>query len=75
MAGEFQVVLFLLSYCLKLKIPLHKRAQSPPDERPLPKVYEEIMGGPLVVGDRGGIICDNTLPHIAFEAEEGHQLS
>lgn len=42
--------------------------QAPPVERPLPQVYEEIMGGDLSVGNRGGIICTDTDLHIPFEA-------
>ena len=42
---------------------------SPPNERPLPEVYEDIYGGPLTVGNRGGIHVADTLEHIVLEAE------
>jgi hypothetical protein len=35
---------------------------APPNARPLPPVFAECYGG-LTVGDRGGIICKNTVPH------------
>lgn len=34
---------------------------SPPEERPLPEAYREIMAGSLQVGDRGGIVAEEPL--------------
>lgn len=42
---------------------------SPEDERPLPAVYEELYGGTVEPGKRGGIICSDTVLHIPLEAE------
>jgi hypothetical protein len=36
---------------------------APPDARPLPPVFAECYGG-VTVGDRGGIICKDTHPHV-----------
>lgn len=35
---------------------------APPDARPLPAVFAEAYGT-LTIGDRGGIICKDTVPH------------
>ena len=35
---------------------------APPNARPLPPVFAECYGG-LTIGDRGGIICKDTVPH------------
>ena len=35
---------------------------APPNGRKLPPVFAECYGG-LTIGDRGGIICENTVPH------------
>jgi hypothetical protein len=35
---------------------------APPNARPLPPVFAECYGG-LEIGDRGGIICKDTVPH------------
>lgn len=42
---------------------------APPNERPLPEVYEDIYGGPLTIGNRGGIHVADTQEHIVLEAE------
>lgn len=42
---------------------------APPNERPLPEVYEDIYGGPLTIGSRGGIHVADTEEHIVLEAE------
>lgn len=42
---------------------------APPNERPLPEKYEDIYGGPLTIGDRGGIHVEGTQEHIVLEAE------
>lgn len=42
---------------------------APPNERPLPDVYEDIYGGPLTIGSRGGIHVADTQEHIVLEAE------
>jgi hypothetical protein len=42
---------------------------APADERPLPEAYEEIYGGSVEVGARGGIHVEGTVEHIALEAE------
>lgn len=42
---------------------------APPTERPLPDVYEDIYGGPLTIGNRGGIHVADTQEHIVLEAE------
>ena len=43
---------------------------SPPDDRPLPEVYSEIMGGSVVPGKRGGIFIQNADHNpIPLEAE------
>lgn len=42
---------------------------SPPGERPLPPVYEDIMGGPLEVGNRGGIVCESTRTHVSLDPQ------
>ena len=34
---------------------------SPPEERPLPEAYREIMAGSLTVGNRGGIVAEQKL--------------
>ncbi len=34
---------------------------APPEERPLPEAYREIMAGGLKAGDRGGIVAEQTL--------------
>lgn len=36
---------------------------SPPGARPLPPIFAECYGS-LTIGDRGGIICKGTLPHV-----------
>lgn len=41
----------------------------PEDERPLPPVYADLMGGSVDLKTRGGIICEGTVPHIPFQAE------
>ncbi|KAL4447780.1 hypothetical protein ABPG75_004999 [Micractinium tetrahymenae] len=40
---------------------------SPPEERPLPDAYKEIMGGDLTPGNRGGILADRPL-HVPLTA-------
>lgn len=40
---------------------------SPPEERPLPDAYREIMGGDLTPGSRGGILADRPL-HVPLAA-------
>lgn len=35
---------------------------APPNARPLPPVFAECYGG-IAIGDRGGIICKDTVPH------------
>lgn len=47
----------------------HRLWIAPPNERPLPDVYEEIYGGPLTIGNRGGIHVADTEEHIVLEAE------
>jgi hypothetical protein len=46
---------------------------APEDERPLPEAYTELMGGSIVAGTRGGIVCDQKLcgvtPHVPFKAD------
>ncbi|KAG2436551.1 hypothetical protein HYH02_011488 [Chlamydomonas schloesseri] len=43
---------------------------SPPNDRPLPEVYSEIMGGSVVPGKRGGIFIQNADRNpIPLEAE------
>lgn len=42
---------------------------APDDERPLPAVYAEILGGSVEPGRRGGIVCEGTVPHVPLEAE------
>ncbi|WIA23850.1 hypothetical protein OEZ85_013508 [Tetradesmus obliquus] len=42
---------------------------APPNERALPAVYEDIYGGPLTIGSRGGIHVEGTQEHIVLEAE------
>jgi hypothetical protein len=42
---------------------------APPNERPLPDVFEDIYGGPLTIGNRGGIHVADTQEHIVLEAE------
>jgi hypothetical protein len=42
---------------------------APANERPLPEEYAEIYGGPLDIGDRGGIHVQGTREHIVLEAE------
>eukprot|EP00879_Flechtneria_rotunda_P008142 GHRR01008527.1.p1 GENE.GHRR01008527.1~~GHRR01008527.1.p1 ORF type:complete len:362 (+),score=138.84 GHRR01008527.1:379-1464(+) len=42
---------------------------SPPNERPLPEEYEDIYGGPLEIGNRGGIKVEGTQECIVLEAE------
>eukprot|EP00887_Chlorella_sp_A99_P003510 scaffold7.g3510.t1 len=43
---------------------------SPEGERPLPAVYGDIMGGSLEVGNRGGIICEDTRLHVPLHPED-----
>lgn len=42
---------------------------APDDERPLPPVYSELLGGSVEVGKRGGIVVDGTVLHVPFQAE------
>jgi hypothetical protein len=42
---------------------------APPNERELPAVYEDIYGGPLTIGSRGGIHVEGTQERIVLEAE------
>lgn len=42
---------------------------SPEDERPLPDVYSEILGGSVEPGKRGGIVCEGTVLNVPLEAE------
>ncbi|GLC60278.1 hypothetical protein PLESTB_001593600 [Pleodorina starrii] len=42
---------------------------SPPNDRPLPECYAEIMAGSVVPGKRGGIIIQGAAPNIPTEAE------
>ena len=42
---------------------------APVDERPLPEVYKELLGGSVEVGQRGGIVCEGTQLCVPFEAE------
>jgi len=39
-----------------------------PDGRPLPKPYEDVYGS-VAVGDRGGIICRGTRPHVPLSPD------
>jgi hypothetical protein len=47
----------------------HRLWLAPPTERALPAVYEDIYGGPLTIGNRGGIHVEGTREHIVLEAE------
>jgi hypothetical protein len=42
---------------------------SPAQDRPLPPVYSEILGGSVQVGDRGGIRIQGFQESIVLEAE------
>ena len=42
---------------------------APEDERPLPEIYTEILGGSVEVGNRGGIRVEGTVFHVPLEAE------
>jgi len=42
---------------------------APEDERSLPEVYEDILGGSVEPGKRGGIVCEDTELHVPLEAE------
>ncbi len=42
---------------------------APPNDRPLPECYSEIMAGSVVPGKRGGIIIQGATPGIPQEAE------
>jgi len=55
--------------CLNLACLTCRLWIAPPNERPLPDVYEDIYGGPLTIGNRGGIHVSDTLEHIVLEAE------
>lgn len=41
----------------------------PPDERPLPPSYADLMGGSVDVSTRGGIMCDESTQTVQFQAE------
>jgi len=44
---------------------------APEDERPLPEAYKELMGGSVVAGERGGIVCEEKSGvklHVPFKA-------
>ena len=42
---------------------------APTNDRPLPEVYRELLGGSVEPGKRGGIIVNGTTLKIALEAE------
>jgi hypothetical protein len=48
---------------------LHRLWLAPVNDRPLPQVYEDIYGGPLTQGRRGGIHVADTVECIPLEAE------
>ena len=42
---------------------------APTNDRPLPEVYRELLGGSVEPGNRGGIIVNGTTLKIVLEAE------
>lgn len=42
---------------------------APPNERPLPDAYLDVLGDSVEIGKRGGIVLENTKLHVPLEAE------
>lgn len=63
------LLLLLTTSLLLLLIPPIRLWVSPPVDRPLPAAYEEIYGGSVEVGNRGGIHVADTKECIVLEAE------